>query len=117
MTFWRPDDSGRIRRADRIQDVEDDLSEMPHVILNQARVHDFFLEVMRNSPTRLEVEYDSQLTSLRVDRDAEFPVVTTVNDTETIRAGTRSGATGRAARCASPSGAPCTAIPPTKPGV
>ena len=86
VTFWRPDDTGEIRRADRMQDVEDDLSEMPHVILNQARVHDFFLEVMRNSPTRLEVEYDSQLTSLQVDRDAGLPVVATVNNSETIRA-------------------------------
>ena len=86
VTFWRPDDTGTIERVDRIQDVEDGLSEMPHVILNQARVHDFFLEVMRNSPTRLEVEYDSQLTDLRVDLDADFPVVATVNDSETIRA-------------------------------
>ena len=86
VTFWRPDETAAIRRADRIQDVEDDLSEMPHVILNQARVHDFFLEVMRNSPTRLEVEYESQLTDLRVGPDADLPVVATVNDTETIRA-------------------------------
>ena len=69
VTFWRPDDAGAIHRADRIQDVEDDLSEMPHVILNQARVHDFYLEAMRNSPTRLEVEYESRLTGLRVDDD------------------------------------------------
>lgn len=86
VSFWRPDEAGTIRRVDRIQDVEDGLSEMPHVILNQARVHDFFLDVMRNSPTRLEVEYESQLTDLLVDLDAEFPVVATVNDTETIRA-------------------------------
>ncbi len=86
VTFWRPDETGHIRRADRIQDVEDDLSEMPHVILNQARIHDFYLEAMGNSPTRLEVQYDSQLTDLRVDEDADVPVVATVNDTETIRA-------------------------------
>ncbi len=85
VTFWRPDETGAIRRADRIQDVEDDLSEMPHVILNQARVHDFFLEIMRNSPTRLGVEYDSRLVDLQVDHD-DFPVVATVNDDETIRA-------------------------------
>ena len=86
VTFWRPDDAGAIHRADRIQDVEDDLSEMPHVILNQARVHDFYLEAMRNSPTRLEVEYESRLTGLRVDDDLDCPVVATINDTETIRA-------------------------------
>ena len=86
VAFWRPDETGTIGRVDRIQDVEDGLSEMPHVILNQARVHDFFLEVMRHSPTRLEVEYESKLTELLVDPDADFPVVTTVNGTETIRA-------------------------------
>lgn len=84
VTFWRPDETGEISRADRIQDVEDDLSEMPHVILNQARVHDFFLEVMCNSPSRLEVEYDSRLVDLRVDHEADFPVMATINDNETI---------------------------------
>ncbi len=49
--FWKPDPdaANQVRRSHRIQDVEDGLSEMPHVILNQARVHDFFLEVMRNA--------------------------------------------------------------------
>jgi len=44
-TFWRPDaeDPSKITRSGRIQDTEDGLSEFPHVILNQARVHDFFL--------------------------------------------------------------------------
>ena len=46
-TFWKPDDRRRenIVRSGRIQDTEDGLSEFPHVILNQARVHDFFLDV------------------------------------------------------------------------
>ena len=44
--------AGPIVRSGRIQDVEDGLSEFPHVILNQARVHDFFLDVMRGSPSR-----------------------------------------------------------------
>ena len=58
VAFWRPNENGTgLRRADRIQDVEDDLSEMPHVILSQARVHDFYLEIMRNSASRLEPDY------------------------------------------------------------
>ena len=44
-------------RRGRVQDVEDGLSHMPHVILNQARVHDFYLDVMRKSPTKLEPYY------------------------------------------------------------
>ena len=49
--FWKPDPEApqHIRRSDRIQDVEDGLSEMPHVILNQARVHDLYLELMRRA--------------------------------------------------------------------
>lgn len=51
--FWRPDGSKGITRTGRIQDVEDGLSEQPHTILNQARVHDFYLEIMKNAPNRL----------------------------------------------------------------
>jgi phenol 2-monooxygenase len=68
-TFWRPDvaDRSKIVRYDRVQDVEDGLSEMPHMILNQARVHDFYLQVMRNSARRLEPHYSRRLVSLEID--------------------------------------------------
>jgi phenol 2-monooxygenase (NADPH) len=67
-SFWRPDDRRRetLVRGGIIQDTEDGLSEFPHVILNQARVHDFFLEVMRSSPTRLEPNYARRLTELTI---------------------------------------------------
>jgi 2-polyprenyl-6-methoxyphenol hydroxylase-like FAD-dependent oxidoreductase len=67
-SFWKPDDNERanIVRSGRIQDVEDGLSEFPHVILNQARVHEFYLDVMRNAPTRLEPDYSRQLLDLTV---------------------------------------------------
>src|SRR6185436_9963105 len=69
-TFWKPDDTGkdRIARHGRIQDVEDGLSEFPHVVLNQARVHDYYLDVMRNSASRLEAHYSRRLLDLQVDR-------------------------------------------------
>src|SRR5208337_4211327 len=38
----------------------------PHVILNQARVHDFYLDVMLNAPTRLEPDYSRQLMDLTI---------------------------------------------------
>jgi phenol 2-monooxygenase len=68
-TFWKPDEHQpeRIVRGSRIQDVEDGLSEFPHVILNQARVHDFFLDVMRRSPARLEPDYSRRLLHLEID--------------------------------------------------
>ena len=90
--FWQPnpDNPKHIIRAGRVQDVEDDLSEMPHIILNQARVHDFYLEVMRNSPTRLSVNYGYELETLVVDTEAsDYPVTTTFDcqgQTQTVRA-------------------------------
>jgi phenol 2-monooxygenase len=68
-TFWKPDDANRehIIRSGRIQDVEDGLSEMPHVILNQARVHDFLLDAMRQGPARLEPYYSRRFVELTVD--------------------------------------------------
>jgi phenol 2-monooxygenase len=74
-TFWRPSAVGDgLARADRIQDVEDDLSEMPHTILNQARVHDFYLEVMQNSPRRLVPDYNRRLVELVMSDDGDYPV-------------------------------------------
>lgn len=74
--FWKPDASRpeAITRSGRIQDVEDGLSEFPHVILNQARVHDFFLDVMRRSPSRLEPDYSRRLLDLEIDDASSHPV-------------------------------------------
>ena len=68
-SFWKPDDERPegIVRSGRIQDVEDGLSEFPHVILNQARVHDCFLDCMRHSPTKLEPHYARRLLDLQID--------------------------------------------------
>jgi len=70
--FWKPDNTSKdkITRHGRIQDVEDGLSEFPHVVLNQARVHDFYLDVMRNSANRLEPQYSRRLLDLQVDSAA-----------------------------------------------
>lgn len=74
--FWKPDAvrPEAITRSGRIQDVEDGLSEFPHVILNQARVHDFFLDVMRRSPSRLEPDYSRRLVDLQIDNTASHAV-------------------------------------------
>ena len=87
-TFWKPDpnDPTRITRSGRVKDVEDGLSEMPHVILNQARVHDMYLEVMRNSPTRLEPLYERQVTGLKTDMSGVTVEVDHRGQQETIRA-------------------------------
>ena len=95
-TFWKPDPDRpeNIIRTGRIQDVEDGLSEMPHVILNQARVHDMYLDVMRRAPSRLTPDYGRQLAGLDITGDASHPVTVHVErkdpghdgEPETIRA-------------------------------
>lgn len=74
-SFWRPDEAGNIGRTERIQDVEDGLSEFPHTILSQARIHDFYLEVMKNSAHRLEPNYNRRLIKLEKAGDVEHSVV------------------------------------------
>lgn len=73
-TFWKPDGDKpeHIVRSGRVQDVEDDLSEMPHLILNQARVHDCYLDVMRKSPAKLEPYYSRRLLDLEISPRARF---------------------------------------------
>jgi phenol 2-monooxygenase (NADPH) len=98
VSFWKPDGVARDRivRQGRIQDVEDDLSEFPHVILNQARVHDLYLDVMRRSPNRLMPDYGRRLIGLEVEQaDTTHPVTVRLERTasegavptvETVRA-------------------------------
>jgi len=66
-TFWKPDDPqpANIVRSGWVQDVEDGLSEFPHVVLNQARVHDFYLEVMRKSASKLEPYYARRVVAVQ----------------------------------------------------
>jgi 3-hydroxybenzoate 4-monooxygenase len=77
VTFWKPDEQApaKIVRHGRVQDTEDGLSEFPHVVLNQARVHDFYLEHMLKSPSRLQPHYARRLLDLSVDKQAaDYPV-------------------------------------------
>lgn len=69
-TFWRPNETAGsgIVRGGRILDTEPGLSEFPHVILNQARVHTFLLDKMRNASSRLVPHYARDLAELTVDR-------------------------------------------------
>src|SRR5215510_12232988 len=71
-TFWKPDQNhpANIVRNGWVQDVEDGLSEFPHVVLNQARVHDFFLDVMRRSASKLEPYYGRRVSDVHTDLNA-----------------------------------------------
>jgi phenol 2-monooxygenase len=78
--FWGPAavDPSRIVRTGVVQDTEDGLSEMPHVIVNQARLQDYLLEKMRTSPTRLEPNYGVEFVALEVDPAGDYPVLVTL---------------------------------------
>ncbi len=82
--FWMPDpeNPANIKRVGRVQDVADDSSEMPHILINQARMHELFLDVMRDSPSRLQPDYNWSVKTLTIDPDAaEYPVTVTLEDT------------------------------------
>src|SRR5690606_9367714 len=90
VTFWKPDEQqpGEIVRHGRVQDTEDGLSEFPHVVLNQARVHDFYLDVMRNAPSRLEPHYSRRVLEVAVDPTLpDHPVTVRVERTDAAHAG------------------------------
>lgn len=95
--FWMPDPANpdHIKRVGRVQDVSNDSSEMPHILINQARLHELFLEVMKNSPSRLEPDYSWEIVGLTIDPTTDdHPVTVTLKDasgvnwwaTRTVRA-------------------------------
>lgn len=75
--FWRPDEEQRsqIVRTGRVQDVEEGLSEFPHVIVNQARLQQYLLERMAASPRRLVPDYDWELAALEIPEDSNSPII------------------------------------------
>ena len=88
--FWMPDPQNpdRIKRAGRVQDVADDNSEMPHILINQARLHELFLEVMQNSPSRLAPDYSWEVVTLTVDPTTDdHPVTVTLKDSSGVNWG------------------------------
>ena len=93
-SFWKPADAPNagIVRSGRIDDTEEGLSEFPHVILNQARIHDFYLDIMRKSPARLTPHYDRRLVDLQIaggegGGSIDFPVTATFERSEGELAG------------------------------
>jgi phenol 2-monooxygenase len=76
MAFWRPDpdDPKRIVRTALLPDDPHELSEFPHIVINQARVQDYFLEFMATSPARTVPDYGIEFLGLRrLDRE-DYPV-------------------------------------------
>ena len=80
MCFWRPDPEQpeNIVRSGRALDDEAGISEFPHLIVNQARVLDYFARYMAYAPTRMAPDYGFEFRGLEVDDDAEYPVTVTL---------------------------------------
>jgi phenol 2-monooxygenase len=89
MAFWKPDpaDPSRIARAARTPDDATGISEFPHLIVNQARVLDYFAEYAAHSPARIVPDYGWEFRGLDVG-DGEYPVEVTLARSGGIDAGT-----------------------------
>ena len=83
ITFWKYDEDqpNNIIRTSKTPDGRDVFSEFPHVVLNQARVHDFLLDAMRKSPAQLEPDYCRRLLDLNIEPKSD-PGAGNANDTD-----------------------------------
>ena len=92
MNFWGPDpaDPSRIVRRSRTADYAYDISEFPHLIVNQARVLDYFAEAAAHGPGRIVPDYGVEFLGLTVPGDESAPVEVRLKDAagaeRTIRA-------------------------------
>ncbi|MCJ7858173.1 FAD-dependent monooxygenase [Corynebacterium kalidii] len=68
MSFWNPDPDApeNIVRTARPVDDEHGISEFPHLIVNQARVLDYFARYMEHSPSRMTPDYGWEFVGLTV---------------------------------------------------
>lgn len=91
MSFWNPDPENpeHIIRTGRPKDDEMGISEFPHLIVNQARVLDYFAQFAKQSPGRITPDYGIEFVDLTVDpnSDARHPVAVTLRHTAGDRAG------------------------------
>ncbi|WP_338890933.1 FAD-binding monooxygenase [Rhodococcus sovatensis] len=88
MAFWKPDpvDPSKIVRTARTPDDATGISEFPHLIVNQARVLDYFAEVMALSPTRMKPDFGYEFCTLEVG-EGDYPVTVTLEHTGGDRVG------------------------------
>lgn len=105
MCFWNPDPKNpeNIIRTSRAIDDEVGVSEFPHLIVNQARVLDYFNRYMAQSPTRMQPNFGWEFLDLSVEDDAEYPVTVQLKNVgtgeeRTVRAKYVLGADGARSR-------------------
>ncbi|MDQ1123041.1 FAD-dependent monooxygenase [Microbacterium trichothecenolyticum] len=88
MNFWAPDpdDPDRIVRHSRTEDYAYKISEYPHLIVNQARVLDYFAEAAAHGPGRIVPDYGVEFLGLSVGTDDIEVRVRTATGERSIRA-------------------------------
>ncbi|GAA4873240.1 FAD-binding monooxygenase [Serinicoccus chungangensis] len=76
MNFWGPDPEHpeNIVRTARTEDYGLKISEFPHLIVNQARVLDYFAEAARHGPGRIVPDYGVAFLGLTVHEEGDHPV-------------------------------------------
>ena len=89
MNFWGPDPENRenIIRTSRTEDYGLKISEFPHLIVNQARVLDYFAEAAAHGPGRIVPDYGVEFVGLTVHDEGEYPVEVQVKHTAGPREG------------------------------
>lgn len=67
--FWSRNGDGQLLRTRTAADTAKGLSHLPHVILNQARLHEFLIDAMGkwNGQT---IEYGTRVVDVKVDSEA-----------------------------------------------
>ena len=87
--FWQPDPENpdHIARTALLPDDPNEVSEFPHMVVNQARVADYFIESMSQSASRMKPDYGVEFLDLEVTGEGAYPIVIRVRHT----AGERDG--------------------------
>ncbi|GMK58555.1 hypothetical protein CspeluHIS016_0505870 [Cutaneotrichosporon spelunceum] len=80
MAFWKPDPAHpkNIIRTAVAPDDPAEISEFPHIIINQARVMQYFGDFMKNGPSKLVPDYGIEYLSHTIDESHEYPVEVTL---------------------------------------
>src|SRR5690606_19766524 len=103
MNFWgpNPDKPDEIIRTTRTADYAYDICEFPHLIVNQARVLDYFAEAAAHGPGRIVPDYGVEFLGLTVHDEGEYPVEVSVRERgieRTVRAKYVAGCDGARSR-------------------
>ncbi|WP_254678013.1 FAD-dependent monooxygenase [Agrococcus sp. SGAir0287] len=81
-SFWGPrdDDPTKIHRTKRTDDDPNGISEFEHLIVNQARVLDYFAEAALHGPARIQPDFGIEFVSQERDDHPTHSVLVTIRD-------------------------------------